>query len=368
MPVGRHFQAGFVAAVLTLAMLIGGCGDDDGGDRTASDAVAGGLAAGLDGVRVPATDDPLSLTWADTARLREASGISPDAEDAFRNSRWSIPVSFALGDPVGNLIFAQELGFDPMTGDRTVGVGIAPDRATLYANVDTGAAEEAFGDLGYDEMGGFLAEGEEGGILPGSPSLTGINRIAIDGSDLALGAFEEPVAAAIGREGEALSSVEGIAAASDCLGSDALVAQVDDPGEGAAEEVALQAVGVTTPGEDDVVPEVLCAVGSPGESLGGVADCMEGNFNDGGIDPFSNRPYEDELGEAEVTEGGVGGTAWVRATFEPPAKDPIGILFNLAAKASLVGPLGGEPIGATAGPTVTPEQIEALEEQLPDVC
>lgn len=353
--------------MIALALLVGGCGSDDGGDDTTEAPPAAGLVSGVEGVSIASTDDPVAFDWVDVARLREAAGIPADATKAATNSRWSIPVGYALGDPLGNLLFSQEFGFDPMTGDRTVGAGTAPNRATFYGGVDAGDVPGALDDLGYDETDGFYANGKEGAILPGSPSLTGTNRFAIDGDDLSVGAFEAPVGAAIGRGGDALATLDGVAAASDCLGADALMANVRDPEDGAADEVALQAIGVEGPGDDGVVPEVLCAVGEPGESLGDVADCMDGNFNDGGVDPFSNRPFSDLLGKVEVSEGETDGAAWVRAIVSPPVDQPVGILFNLDSKTSLAGPLGGDPY-AFSGGTVTPAQIEALEDQLPDVC
>ena len=300
MPAGRLLkQVLALAACLVVALSACGGGDDTSERPTA----AGGLAAGIDGVDVVSGEEPLSFIWVDTARLRESAGVADDAEEAISDTRWRTPIGLALGEPLGAQILATDFGFDPLTGDRTVEVGVPPDRAILYSGVDTDGAREAFtGSLGYEEGEDFLTNGDEGEsvIDPGNAnpaiSLLGMNRVGIEGDELAIGAYEPPVAAALGREGEPLRDVDGGAAMSDCLGSDALAAQVDDPEGLAADEVALQGVGVRAPGEGDVVAEMVCAVGEPGESIDGAAACMDGSFNGGGVAPPSNRPYEEELG------------------------------------------------------------------------
>lgn len=373
MPVGRRSKAGISIGAVALGLALGGCGGSESTSSTTEDGAGAPFAAAVEGVSIP-DDAVVAVQWADTARLREAAGLSDDVEEVISDSRWRYPVGLALGEPLSTQILATDFGFDPMAGERTLTLGVPPQRATLYQGVDTEGAQEAFtGELGYEDEGEFLTYGDEGeNVIDAgndSPviSLLGMNRVGIEGDDLAIGAFEAPVAAALGREGQPLGDVDGIAATSDCLGSDAIAAQVDEPDGAAAPEVALQAVGVETPGADDVVPEVVCAIGAPGESLDGVRDCMDGSFNDGGVDPANNLPYEDELGRAEISEGEVGGTSWVRATFEPPAKEPVGKVFLLAANRSLSGPLGGDPL-VSAGPTPTPQQLENLRDELPDAC
>ncbi len=311
-------------------------------------------------------DDPLSIGWVDTARLRDDAGLPDSVKDAYTERRWGLPVGYVMSDPLTTQFLSREIGFDPMEGERTVTVGIPPDQATLFVGVDTDGARDALEDLGAEEDGDFLAIGDEGEVLAGDPTLLGLNRVAIEGDELAAGAYEAPVAAALGRQGTPLLDVGGVAAAADCLGPDALVAQVDEPAA-AGEGVALQAVGAEVPGDDDVVPEIVCAVGEPGEDLADVADCMEASFNDGGVDPQTRRPYEDILGPAQVSDGELDGTSWVRASFEPPVDGPVGITFAMALQGSLAGPLGGDEAGA-AGSRATPEQIGALEDELPDAC
>lgn len=371
MPAGRLLKQVLPFAA-GLAAALGGCGGDD--DTSGEASTTGGLAAGIDGVNIASTDGPLSFTWVDTARLRESAGVAGDAEEAVSDARWRTPIGLALGDPLGPQILATDFGFDPLAGERTVQVGVPPDRATLYSGVDTDGASDAFtGPLGYEDEGEFLANGGEGEVVfdPGnenpSVNLIDLNRVGIEGDDLAVGGFEAPVAAALGRGGEPLNDVAGVAAMADCLGPDAIVAQVDDPEDRAAEEVGLQGVGVQAPGEGDVVTEMVCAVGEPGASLDDVAACMEGSFSKGGVDPANDLPYEDELGKAEISDGASGGSEWVRATFETVAKDPVGHVSQIAARGNLSGPLGGAPYAA-AGSTLTPEQLKNLEEQLPDGC
>ncbi|MCB0864518.1 MAG: hypothetical protein KDB58_02290 [Solirubrobacterales bacterium] len=373
MPGRRYFEAVTATGVLLLTLLAAACGGSDSTSGGADDDSSAPFAAAVEGVSIP-PGEAVSVQWADTARLREAAGLSESAEDAVGDERWQVPVGYAFGDQIATQYFAVDFGFNPVAGERTLGLGVAPKRATLYEGVDTDAAREAFADLGFEDEGEFLASGEEGsvGLDPGnadaSGALIGINRVGTEGEDLAIGAYEAPVAAALGREGDPLADVDGIAATADCLGPEALAAQVDEPQDGAAADaVALQAVGISEPDESDVVPEVVCAVGAPGESLDDVAACMDASFNDGGVDPVTNRAYEDELGPAQMADGEAGGSSWVRATFEPPAKDPVGRVFDLALRSALAGPLGGDPLAAV-GASATPQKLKELQQQIPDAC
>lgn len=307
-------------------------------------------------------EGPVAVTWVDTARLREVSGLSGSAEEALGDERWSLPVGLALSEDLATNFVSTDYGFDPMAGDRTVSVGAPPDDATRYDGVDTDGAAAAFEEFGFEASGEFLAIGEEGEVVTDAIDRfangpIGTNRVAVDGESIALGAFEEPVAAALGRSGEPVADVEGMAAMDECLGPDAFAATVRDPEEAAAEEVALSGTAIAG-ASDDAVTELVCAVGAPDESLDAIADCVESSFNEGGIDYATNQSFEGLLGTAEIETGDLDGAEWVRATFSPDGE--VGAVFEIDQQSGLAGPLGGAA-AAAVGPAATPEQIEAVE-------
>ena len=242
--------------------------------------------------------------------------------------------------------------------------------------MDTDAVTAAFEELGFEQSGDFLALGDEGEIVPEAldefgAGPVGLNRLAVEGDSFALGAYEEPVLAALGQAGDPVADLDGVAAATSCLGDEVFAAQIFDPAGAASEAVALAAVGLEAPASPtDVVPEIVCAVGTDGGSLDEVARCMEGNFNDGGLEPQTQQPYADILGEAEIEQGETDGTPWVRASFEPPAGDPVGRVFQLVQTQALAAPLGASSaegiLGGARG--ASPEQIEALQKQFEEAC
>jgi len=358
-----------VSTALALALaLAAGCGgsSDTGGDDPLGEALAEVSSA-------PGT--ALFVTWVDTARLREAADLPDSTESAIGDERWRYLVGLAAGSKLSDQVVSADYGFDPLAAERTVEVGTAPDDAVRFDGVDTDSVRAAFEKLGYEEDGDFLALGGEGELVEDTVDefgvgMVGLNRLAFEGDSFAIGGYEEPVAAAIGRSGDPVADAEGVAAATDCIGSDALAAQLLDPQGAAAAAVALLAVAIEAPAAaGDAVPEIVCAVGTPNGSLDEVGRCMEGNFNDGGLDPQTQQPYSDILGEAEIEEGESDGTPWVRARFEPDPDDPVGRVFQMVQTQALSGPLGGTSpealLGSGAG---SPDQIAALQKQLQEAC
>ena len=355
-------------AALTLA-LIAGCG---GSSSSSSTGGGGPLGEALAGVST-ASSEPLTVTWVDTAQLREIADLPASSEQAISEQRWNLPVGLAAGSKLADQVGVTDYGFDPLAADRTIEIGSPPDDAARYDGVDADAVTSAFEDLGFEQDGDFLALGEEGEIVPASLDESGvgpvgINRVAFDGDSMALGAYEEPVQAALGQAGDPVAGIDGVAAASGCLGGDVFAAQIFDPAAAASDAVALAAVGLEAPASgSDVVGEVVCAVGAPDGSLDEVAGCMDGNFNGGGLEPQTQQPYADILGKAEIEQGDTDGTPWVRASFEPPPSDPVGRVFQLVQTQALAAPLGATSPEAVLG-GATPEQAKALQQQVEDAC
>ena len=362
-------QRAAAAAVLTLTLaLIAGCG----GSSSSSGDDGGALGEALAEVST-ASSEPLTLTWVDTERLREVADLPASSEQALSEQRWSLPVGLAAGSQLADQVAATDYGFDPLAADRTIEIGAPPDDATRYDGVDADAVTAAFEELGFEQSGDFLALGDEGEIVPEAldefgAGPVGLNRLAFEGDAFALGAYEEPVEAALGQTGEPVADLDGVAAATGCLGEDVFAAQIFDPAGAASEAVALAAVGLEAPASPtDVVPEIVCAIGTDGGSLDEVSRCMEGNFNDGGLEPQTQQPYADILGKAEIEQGDSDGTPWVRASFEPPPSDPVGRVFQLVQTQALAAPLGAtSPEAALGG--ATPEQAKALQQQTEAAC
>jgi hypothetical protein len=355
-------------AIAALAIVLAGCGGSDAdsdSDEPADSSLAGALAdVSMSG------DGPADLTWVDVPAMLDAGDLPASTEDAVGERRWLTPIGLAEGDAMASGS-GGDLGFDPLTGERTISVGSPPDDATRYDGVDTDAARGSFEDMGFEETstenGDFLALGDEGEVIVSAvdefgQGPIGINRVAIDGDTLAFGAYEEPVAASLGGS-PPLSDQPGFAAAADCLGSEAFAARIVDSQGMASEGVTLVAVGLSTP-DGEVVPEEVCAVGAPNGSVDSTADCMASSF--AGIDPVTRQPFSDLLGDAELETGESDGSPWVRASFAPPADRPVGVVFEMLEKGSLSSALGGTDPAALLGGRVTPAQVKALQDQLGD--
>jgi hypothetical protein len=290
-----------------------------------------------------------------------------DAKQAAADQRWQIPLGYALGTKLADRFQVVDYGFDPLAGDRTIELGQPPNAASRYDGVDTDSAKSAFGKLGFSNDGDFLSLGDEGEVVQDSidkfgAGPIGINRVASDGDSLAFGAYEDDVSSSLGQAGVAASDTPGVSAIADCMGDDVFEALIVDPEDGASDSVTLVGYGLQASGQGkaDVVPEVLCAAGDDGGSLSEVSTCMDSAFNDGGVDPTTQRAYEDILGHAEIENGELDGTPWVRATFQPPdSSERIGALLQMAQQQALAGPLGADA-AAAAGANATPEQVQAV--------
>jgi hypothetical protein len=348
-----------VGLAAVAMVCIGGCG---GGSDVGSGDATSSLDSALAEVSTSGEGE-VSITWVDTARLREIADLPASSADASADDqRWSLPIGLAEGSALADQVTAVDYGFDPLAGERTIEIGAAPDDATRYDGVDAEGARSGFEDLGFSESGDFLALGDEGELVTEAVDETGagpigINRVATEGDALALGAYEAPVAAALGRSGDPLADLDGVQAAADCLGEGAFAAQILDLGDAAGDEVALAAVGLVAPeGDSETVPEVICAVGEPGGSMDRTASCMDDAFNQGGLEPVTAQPYEDLTGKAEIERGDLDGTPWVRAGVEPGADRPVGIVFQLVQHSAL--PLGGsspaQPSATAAPPARCP--------------
>ncbi len=65
------------------------------------------------------------------AAPRSRGAERESAEDAVGDERWQVPVGHAFGDQIATQYFAVDFGFNPVAGERTLGLGVAPKRATL---------------------------------------------------------------------------------------------------------------------------------------------------------------------------------------------------------------------------------------------
>jgi hypothetical protein len=352
-----------IASAAIGAMLLVGCGSEE------EQQTDGPLGDALADVSISG-DGAADVTWVDVPAMLDAAGLSPSSEAAVEEPRWQTPVGLAQGEQFVASSGA-DLGFDPLSGERTISVGTPPDQATRYDGVDADAARDSFERMGFEETstdnGDFLALGDEGEVaVPASgesgQAPLGINRGAIDGDTVVFGAYEQAVAGALGGS-PPLSEQPGFAAAADCLGSDAFAARIVDPEGTASEEVALIGVGLSAP-EGDAVPETVCAIGASGGSIDSVADCMKKGF--AGPDPYTAQPIPDLLGEAEVDTGESGGSPWARASFRPPTDRPVGVVFDMLEKGSLGQVLGGFDPATALGSGATPAQIDDLKSRLGD--
>jgi hypothetical protein len=316
-------------------VLLAGCGgggeqQPDGplGDALADVSVAGNGAA--------------DVTWVDVPAMLEAADLPPSAETAISEAgRWLIPVGLAQGIQFA-AISTEALGFDPLTSERTISVGTAPEDATRYDGVDTDAARENFEKLGFEAtntyFGDFLALGNQGEYVTSALDQTGagVNRVAIEGDTVALGSYEEVVAGALGGS-PALSEDSDFAAAADCLGSDVFAARIVESEE-TAPEAAVIGVGLSS-SEDSAIPETVCAIAGPDGASESTADCMEKGF--AGVDPLTEQPIPDLLGDAEIETGETGDTSWARASFaSPPLERSVGMVFLMLEKGTLGQVLG----------------------------
>jgi hypothetical protein len=281
--------------------------------------------------------------------MLEAGDLPPSSAKALKEERWRTPIGLAQGSAV----FATsgtDLGFDPLSGDLTMVVGSPPDDATRFDGVDTEAARKSFEEMGFEEDGDFLALGDEGQAITSAvdelgTGPVGINRVAIDGDAIAFGGYEVAVNGALGGS-PPLGDEPGFAAAADCLGSDVFAARIVDPDGTATEEVALIAVGLHPP-EGDTVPESVCAVGAPNGSIDTAADCMKESF--AGAEPLTQQKFSDLIGDFDVETGETDDTPWARASLQPPADRPVGIVFEMLEQGSLSQVLGGFDPAAALG-------------------
>jgi hypothetical protein len=123
------------------------------------------------------------------------------------------------------------------------------------------------------------------------------------------------------------------------------VAVVQAIGGDGASNAGLGALAIAIPAFEDPsqpVNERICAVTGDADAAAELEQTAEEAFGPDGVDPVTRVPFEEQLGEVEVSSSESGGLGVVEIVTDPPADTHIGILFQMYVNGALTAALGGE--------------------------